>query len=209
MCGVYNPLTADCFLRPAIVCNDHRLVVAEEDGISPFLDKRCNLSRELELPPVERTLLFRKLLLSHLCMGYDDNGDAKWNELIELLEESAELLVEIGIASPVAQTFQACYLELHAYVLDAHSFGPISGIEDERLAAVRGCDDLVNHCIKFRPCLDARYSSCVYLVRSTLCVDKERIWCMGCQCGFPDAFRPRDNDLNGSLLCSVCYIQHM
>ena len=179
----------------AIHVDDHRLVVAEQYHVGPFLQDRSALLRELQLPAVIRAQLVRLFKLPHLRVSRHDHIDAALPDIRQKIEKLSKSLLDVGVALAVSEVLDALDLPGGADMLNTELLRPVRRVDHERLAGCRIVPDILDFLQKHLPGAGRRQPCHVHVIRGALGVDKHRVRELARKRTFSDAFRAVDHDL--------------
>ena len=120
------------------------LVVAEQEQIAPFLEKRGRLTGEFHLPAVIGSHLIRQFKFPHLGVSRHDNVHAASDHHVQRIQESSEFFADVGVALAVAESLDGRLLILVEDMDDCQLLGPVGSIENEGLADVLRYSDFLD-----------------------------------------------------------------
>ena len=203
MGGVHPALAALPLGLAVLGLDGERLVVGEQHHVRPLLDERRGLGGQLHLPAVVCAELVRLLKFPHLGVRRHDYVHAALDQLIERIQQAAELLHQIGVALAVAELLDALFLCLVADVAAAQQLRPVHRVDDERAAQARVSDALLDQTEQHHPAGRLRRAGDVHVLGAALGVDEQRIRELCGKRRLADALRTVHDNLERGLLFSA------
>ena len=136
-------------------------------------------------------------------MRRHDYVHAALDQLIERIQQAAELLHQIGVALAVAELLDALFLCLVADVAAAQQLRPVHRVNDERAAQARVGNALLDQTEQHDPAGRLRRTGDVHVLCAALGVDEQRIRELCGKRRLADALRTVHDNLERGLLFSA------
>ena len=206
--GVDHTLTA-LGLGGLILSSDHiGLVVEEQQHIAPFLEQGSDLLGQLHLPAVIGTHLVGLLKFPHFCVGGNHHMDASSDDPIQRPEEGGKLFCQVGMTLAVAKVLQTGFLILGTHMADCQLLCPVSGVDHQTAADVRGHRYFVQDIHQLHPSAGFCNSADIHMGGATLSVDEQRVGEHCCEGTLADTFTAVQHNLLRSGNSAIRNLQH-